>query len=193
MLAQPLTFRPRRQAADLETIIEEKSDALVRTLGDLAVEGSDGNLFETLRAIDAPIAGRAIEEIACLYLFIAQRSAMLFLGDEVLSPYHRDSFAARLFERTADRIAAASGEPEDFARFETLWHERSAAYDACSRMYRQENETLDDTVVFRFYQHVLALGREPALHVMASLQVTLVHVEISKTFGQMICEIMGIE
>ncbi|MGH9456728.1 MAG: hypothetical protein ACRD2J_03700 [Thermoanaerobaculia bacterium] len=196
MEAQTLTFRPHRRSIDVESIVEQKAEALSRTIVRMAVEGRDGDLCETLRSTDHRKTGAAIEEIVCLYLFIADRSAHALLDDEIVSPYHRDAFVALLFERSADLIAA-SFEVERIiearARLTALWEDRRAAYGACSRMYRQESESLDGTVIYLFYQNILRLGRETALHVLAALEIPLLHVEMSKVLGEMICDLLGME
>lgn len=198
MYPTPLIFRPRRTEIDLSAILESKADLLARSIVRMAAEGADGGLRETLLAIDPEDARRALEETACLYLYVARRTAGVFLAEDVVPEYLHDSFDARTFEQVAALIAANCGDTglalENFMeRFGNLWYERREIYGSCTRMYRQPNEGLRGTVIYEFYRCTLDLGRETSLHVLAGLQVPLLHVELSRIFGELICEALGME
>ncbi|HVR42877.1 MAG TPA: hypothetical protein VMS56_05470 [Thermoanaerobaculia bacterium] len=197
MQTPPLVFKARKTDGDLGAVLPSRAAALARVIVRMAAEGAEGNLHETLLAVQPSSARKALEETVCLYLFIAHRSATAFLQEDVFPPYHRDAFLASTWEETVALLAAGLEDPEARRElregFEELWNTRRMQYAACSRMYRQENESLEGTVIFDFYRRAVGLGREPALHMLANLQVPLLHVELSKALAELICEALGIE
>lgn len=182
---------------ELEPIVEAAAEQLARTIVRMSVEGAEGQLWTTLTSIDRGKARQAVEETAILYLFVAERAAGLFLEENVVPSYHRDMLIARASERTADLLrtglGAAEGEQAWRGAFYGLLATRKAAYGSCHRMYRQENEEMQGTVIWEYYQIALQLGHETALHVLAALQIPLLHVELSKVYGEMICQALGLD
>ena len=191
-----LKFHPVRPV-ELEPIVEARAEQLALTIVRMSVEGAEGQLWSTLTSIDEGRAREAIEETAILYLFVAERAAGLFLEENVVPAYHREMLIARAAERTADLLRARLGVAEDEPAYRGSFYgqlaERKDAYGACHRMYRQENEEMQGTVIWEYYQIVLELGHETALHVLAALQIPLLHVELSKVYGELICEALGMD
>lgn len=198
MNAQPLTFRPKQQPIDLASIISSRADQLARTIVRMCIDGPERDLRRTLLSVNSATARRATEEAAVLYAFVADRSANAFLDRDLVPEDFRTAFQLRLLDEIPSLLSKEWGDrPEDVAvsraRFLELWSARQAEYGACGRMYRQENESLDGTVIFAFYQNLLEMGHETALHVLANIQVPLLHIEISKSFGELICQALGME
>ena len=198
MSTQTLAFRPRQQAADLAVIISTSADLLARTIVRMVTEGAERGLRETLLNVNPAAARNATEEAAVLYAFVADRSANAFLERDFIPEDFRTAFQLRMLDEVPALLSKEWGDlPEEAdlsrARFLELWSSRRFNYSSCERMYRQESEGLEGTVIYAFYRNLLALGHETALHVLANIQIPLLHVEISRTFGELICEALGME
>lgn len=169
----PVLFDERH----IESALDQAPKFLAATLARLAASAAEGDWGESQRALS---------EVTALYLYAADRIAAEFFALLDADPATRDLF----FQDTAVETGRLLRDQFQLsAAFADLLEQRRSEYGRCRSMVRGHAESLDGTVMFAFYKHLLALGRDTAIGVMSQLQLEEVETEVANAFAEAVARV----
>lgn len=119
---------------------------------------------------------QVLAELAVLYTAAAERVAGELFSLISAEASVRDVFAQSLGTAVREALLEQAGEAAMI--FDDILETRRAEYAQCGGMHRTIDVPLTSSVVFAFYKHLLAFGREAAILVMAELQLDQVEPEV---------------
>lgn len=166
----PVLFDERH----IESALDQAPRMLAATLARLSGSAAAGEWSEPQQAL---------VEVAALYLYAADRIAAEFFALLDADPATRDLFFQETAAETGRLLREQFQRPAG-GSFADLLDERRSEYGRCRAMVRTHAESLDGTVMFAFYKHLLAFGRNTAVGVMSQLQLEEVENEVANAFAE---------
>jgi hypothetical protein len=175
---QPILFDARHVESALDRAPKTLAAALVR----LAASGAEGDLWAVLKS-RGEWPEQAMAEIAALYIDAADRVAAEFFALLDAEPATRDLFFQETATEAGRLLREQCAEDAGIALVQVL-EQRRSEYGRCNSMYRSRDYSLEGTVMFAFYKHLLAFGCDTAVGVMAQLQLDQVENEVGNAFAE---------
>jgi hypothetical protein len=175
---QPILFDPRH----VESALDRAPKTLAAALALLAASGAEGDLWAVLKS-RGEWPEQAMAEIAALYIYAADRVAAEFFALLDAEPATRDFFFQETATEAGRLLREQCAEGAGIALVQIL-EQRRSEYGRCRSMYRSREYSLEGTVMFAFYKHLLAFGCETAVGVMSRLQLDQVENEVGNAFAE---------
>lgn len=175
------------QSRHIEYALDRTPKSLAASLVRLALSGAEGDLWPSLRKM-SDHAAEIMSEVVVFYLYAADRIADEFFALIGAEAATRDLFFTEVTTEAREllrEIVDQDGGQDDLAGILAKnLEERRSEYARCREMFRTQGQSLEGSVLFSFYKHLLGFGREPSILVMSQIELERVETQVEEAFAE---------